>query len=453
MKRNGIKKAVGLVKERLTANYDVDYSFQELPESTWQQQREAAKQFEYKPLISIVVPAYETKPEFMEALLDSINGQSYENWELVIADASNSNVVEDTVKAYAMSHGIVLKTNKTDKPSETESSIFYQHLAKNEGISGNTNQALELVTGDYIGLLDHDDLLTRDAIYEMVLKMNEAAEQGIALQMLYSDEDKCNTSGSCYYEPNVKTRFNLDFLLSNNYICHFLVAKTELMKECGFRAEYDGAQDFDIILRMSARIKEEEIAHVPKVLYHWRCHEASTAANPASKYYAYEAGKRAVQDFVDQKHWAATVKDTEHMGFYKMDYEPDVLTVRADVGAVGGNVIDKDNKIASGLLNEEGICQMKGIPSYYSGPANRYSVSRDALHGVDARTLCVRKEYIPLYEEIIKVLYEPDLKKRDKAYCNQLDEAIWRQRSRTLCNAIRAEGCKILWDPQNKVYR
>lgn len=453
MKRNGIRKAVGLVKERLTAHYDVDYSFQELPTEVLQEQRKASKQFDCQPLISIVVPAYETKPEFMEALLESVNGQSYEKWELVIADASSSNVVEDTVKLYAQKYAVSLQTKETEKQPDVEKCIRYQRLEKNEGISGNTNQALEFVTGDYIGLLDHDDLLTRDALYEMVLKINEAAKQEISLRMLYSDEDKCNTDGRYHYEPNVKTRFNLDFLLSNNYICHFLVAKTELMKECGFRPEYDGAQDFDIILRMSAQVKEEEIAHISKVLYHWRCHEDSTAANPASKYYAYEAGKRAVQDFVNQKNWTATVKDTEHMGFYKVIYEPDVLTVRTDVGAVGGNVIDRENKITSGILNEEGICLMKGIPSYYSGPANKYSVSRDALFGIDARTLRVREEYISLYEEIMKVPYEADLKKRDKAYCNQLDEAIWRQRSKALCNAIQADGYKILWEPQIKVYR
>ena len=112
MKRNGIRKAVGLVKERLTAHYDVDYSFQELSVEVLQEQREASKQFDYRPLISIVVPAYETKPEFMEALLESVNGQSYEKWELVIADASNSDIVEKTVKEYTADNCIRLQGDR-----------------------------------------------------------------------------------------------------------------------------------------------------------------------------------------------------------------------------------------------------------------------------------------------------------------------------------------------------
>lgn len=457
MKRNGIKKAVGLVKERLTAHYDVNYSFEEVSDETLREQRETAKDFAYKPLISIVVPAYETKPEFMEALLDSVAGQSYEKWELIIADAGSTNIVEETVKNYAVDNGIRLQmeafVQESARDEKTEPVIVYRKLEKNEGISGNTNQALAFVTGDYIGLLDHDDLLTKDALFEMVSEMNEAAKQGISLQLLYSDEDKCDTTCSSYYEPNIKSRFNLDFLLSNNYICHFLVAKTELMKNCGFRAEYDGAQDFDIILRMTAAIKEDEIAHIPKVLYHWRCHEASTAANPASKYYAYEAGKRAVQDYADQNGWEASVEDTEHMGFYRIKYKNGILVARKDIGAWGGNVIDGENKITSGIYNKEGLCPLKGVPSYYSGPANVYSVPRDAEYGIDARTLIVRDEYISLYEEVLKINYEPDLKKRDKAYCNQLDESIWKQRSQAFCAMLMKDGYKILWEPQSKVYR
>jgi len=434
MKRNGIKKAVGLVKERLTAHYGVDYSFTEISDEIRKQQRKESEQWTYRPLISIVVPAYETNAFFLKELLKSVVEQSYDHWELIIADASSSDAVSQVLDSYKSSQ------------------IIYKKLEKNAGISENTNQALRYATGEYVGLLDHDDLLTSDALYEMVQVMNQAKTMGIELQMLYSDEDKCNTEGSLYYEPNIKSRFNLDFLLSNNYICHFLLLKTERMKSTGFRAEYDGAQDFDLILRASDGLREEEICHIPKVLYHWRCHDSSTAANPASKYYAYEAGKRAVQDFVNQKQWKATVEDTEHMGFYRIVYQPDILEVRQDVGALGGNVVNQKRKITSGILNEMGICPMKNIPVYYSGPANMYSVSRDAWYGIDARTLLLRRQDIPLYEEIMQIKYVPDLKKRDKAFCNQLDEAIWRQRSTTLCKILTDRGQRVVWDPQIKVY-
>ena len=219
MKRNGIRKAVGLVKERLTAHYDVDYSFQELSGEVLQEQRKASKQFDCQPLISIVVPAYETKPEFMEALLESVNGQSYEKWELVIADASNSDIVEKTVKKYTADNCIRLQTEtpvqEAVQNERTEPVIVYRKLEKNEGISGNTNQALEFVTGDYIGLLDHDDVLTENALYEMAAAIEKGKTGGVEVRMLYSDEDKCNSDRTLYYEPHFKEDFNLDLLLSN----------------------------------------------------------------------------------------------------------------------------------------------------------------------------------------------------------------------------------------------
>lgn len=439
MKRNGIIKAVGTVYERLTARYDADY-FYEAPGAE-ELERQRNEKFESMPLISIVVPAYETREEFLSALIDSVTAQSYENWELILADASESG----RVKACVEKKQAFLEKKQAGK-------IKYHALYANEGISANSNRGIRHAEGEYIGLLDHDDLLTPDALYEMMKAVNTLAEQDVHARLLYSDEDKCDEEGRRFYEPNIKSNFNFDFLLSNNYICHFLLMEARLMKELKLRSGFDGAQDYDLILRAVGRIREEEIAHVGKVLYHWRCHDLSTAANPASKLYAYEAGKRALQDFLKEKEISGRVSDTEHVGFYRIAYEPDIFAAREDVGMVGGSVIDRDHKITSGILLKNGMCPFAGLYSFFSGPANVAAVGRDA-YALDARTVLLRKEDIPLFEEIMKVPYVEDLGKRDRQYCNKLDENIWKQRSMALCSIFRGRGQRLVWDPEIRVRR
>ncbi len=439
MKRNGIKKAVGAAYERLTARYDADYFYKEPSPEELSRQRETV--FRKAPFISILVPAYETDENFMDALVDSVAAQTYGNWELIIADASESRKVESCIK------------DKCKKlPGQEADKIKYHKLSDNKGISGNTNQALEYAKGDYVGLLDHDDLLTLDALYEMANQIQAAAEQGTEAKLIYSDEDKCDEFGQRFFEPNIKPGYNFDFLLSNNYICHFLVLKTELIRNLGFRSEYDGAQDYDLVLRAVGKTEENEMLHVGKVLYHWRCHSTSTAANPVSKLYAYEAGKRAVQDFLNEKGISGQVEDTEHVGFYQVVYEPDIFTARPDIGMAGGNVIDRENKITSGILLRDGNCPLQGIPAFFSGPANALSVSRNAW-ALDARTAILRKEDVPLFEEIMKVPYVDRPEKRGTEYCNQLDEGIWRQRSMALSAKIRERGQRLLWNPKIRVRR
>ena len=440
MKRNGVKKAVGMAYERLTARYGADYSYLQPDSEELKRQREAV--FERMPLISIAVPAYETNEAFLEALIDSVTAQSYENWELILADGSESGRVR-----------VCVEQKKLALPQKTGDKIKYHALSKNEGISGNSNQAIALASGEYIGLLDHDDLLTPDALYEMVRAINLSAEQGgRQAKLLYSDEDKCDESGQVYFEENIKTEFNFDLLLSNNYICHFLLLEAGLLREVGFRSDYDGAQDYDLILRAVDRIREEEIVHVGRVLYHWRCHALSTAGNSASKLYAYEAGRRAVQDFLNGRFSGGKVLDTEHLGFYRIAYEPDLFSVRRDVAAAGGSVLDRNNKITSGILLKDGRCPFEGLYGFFSGPVNVAAVCRDA-YALDARTMVLRREDIPLFEEIIKVPYVEKIEARDKAYCNRLDEHIWRQRSMAFCAVLRGRGQRLLWDPQIRVGR
>ena len=291
-----------------------------------------------------------------------------------------------------------------------------------------------------------DDLLTPDALYEMALAIRAAGENGKTVAFAYSDEDKCDTEAKRYYEPHVKSGFNLDLLFSNNYICHFLVMKTELMQKVGFRKEFDGAQDFDLVLRAFLQKEPaDEILHVNKVLYHWRCHESSTAANPQSKLYAYEAGKRAVESalesYLDAMHNGNITKDdnsiyvndvpvrvvhTKHNGFYRIEYgkgtAEDIFKVRKDIGVVAGPVID-NNKITCGILKKDGTCPYVGLPAKFSGYIHRMALQQNT-ECVDVRNATVRFEIaeeikrrnnglqkinLNLMQEIgnYKILYDP----------------------------------------------
>ena len=180
------------------------------------------KKFVYAPQISIVVPVYNTPELFLKDMILSVRLQTYSNWELCIANASPDNEI---VK------GILTKAQKKDKR------ILVVDVPENGGISENTNQALQIATGEYIGLLDHDDLLARNTLYECVVKLNEEHN----VDIVYTDEDKISSDSKRHFEPNFKPDFNLDLLRSNNYICHFFIAKRKLIMDVGgFRAQFKG---------------------------------------------------------------------------------------------------------------------------------------------------------------------------------------------------------------------
>lgn len=238
--------------------------------------KEQAKiQFSINPKISIIVPVYNTPKDFFAELVKSLQNQTYPNWELCLADGS-----PEPIK-YMQEYPI------------KDSRIKYKIIGENKGISGNTNEALTLATGDFIGLLDHDDLLPKFSLYEIVKAINENPE----VEFLYSDEDKLETNKGPRYGVFFKPDFSPYTLNSANYICHFSIFKKELMDKLGgFRSEYDGSQDFDIVARASELTKN--IVHIPKVLYHWRAHKNSTAQNSDSKPYAFEIGKKVIKDHI-----------------------------------------------------------------------------------------------------------------------------------------------------------
>ena len=285
MKKNGLRALIRKSKSKIQG-MDNDYEYTEWYEKTKPTKEELSAQreekFEYSPVFSIVIPLYATPDNFLGELLDSILAQTYTNFEVCLADGSeNGKDKEEFIKKYI-------------EEKNTGNKIKYKKLGKNLGIAGNTNEALKMAGGDYIVLADHDDVITENALYECAKAINKED-----CDCLYSDEDKLDMDGGSLFDPHFKPDFNIDLLESVNYICHLFVVKKELVDIAGmFDAAYDGAQDYDFIFRVTENAKK--IVHIPKVLYHWRCHMNSTASNPQSKLYAFEAGARAIKAHIER---------------------------------------------------------------------------------------------------------------------------------------------------------
>ena len=261
--------------------------------------------FPYMPLISIVVPAYETPKKYLTELLDSVKRQSYSNWELCIADGSKTDAVEQTVAEYAAE----------------DARIGYQRLTQNGGISENTNSGCKMAHGEYIALMDHDDILSANALYEMVKCLNDSySKEERIFALIYSDEDKVNGDGTVHSRPHFKPDFNLEFLRHNNYFCHFLMFSSGLFQKTGgLDREFDGAQDYDFVLRCVDA--KAVVRHVPKILYHWRIHEGSTAGNSEDKAYAFDNGCRAIEAHLKRRGEEGRAEVTANLGVYHVQYK------------------------------------------------------------------------------------------------------------------------------------
>ena len=271
---------------------------------------ELAKQrkhkFDFEPLISLIVPVYNPQPKFLEAMIKSVISQTYGKWELCLADGSTEEEPWQIIEKYV----------------GKDSRIKGKKLEQNLGISGNSNAALAMASGEYIALFDHDDLLTEEALYEVVKALNP--QEGERPDFVYTDEDKTDKSGRAYFEPHFKPDFSPEFLDTNNYICHFTTIARALIEKAGggFRSEYDGAQDFDLILRTTEQAVR--IVHIPKVLYHWRVHEKSTAGSSGTKSYTHEAGRKALAAHLERLGRKGSIRDGAHSrisNVYKIDYE------------------------------------------------------------------------------------------------------------------------------------
>lgn len=263
-------------------------------------QKERLTVFEYMPKISIVVPLYKTPEKYLKQMIESVYKQTYSNWELCMSDGSGINSPIEDILSYYEKKDKRIKVCRNDQPLR---------------IAENTNKAIGLCGGEYIAFMDHDDMLSEDALFCCVKYMNEVEK----VDLLYTDEDKVSEEGEQYFQPHFKSDFNKDLLLAMNYICHFVLIKKSLLNQVGsVRPEYDGAQDYDLLLRCIEKTKK--IGHIPQILYHWRAHEQSTAKEFGSKNYAVSAGQKALQDYFFRNSIDAEVEVTEYDGIYRTRY-------------------------------------------------------------------------------------------------------------------------------------
>lgn len=255
--------------------------------------------FSYRPVFSIVVPLYKTPLTFFDEMVDSVKAQSYGRWQLVLVNASP----DDSELAVS-----------AKKAADSDSRIKLITLSENQGISENTNAGIKEAAGDFICFFDHDDTLEPNCLYEYAKAINEYPET----DLLYCDEDKLMPNG-VLAQPFFKPDFNIDLLRNNNYICHMLTIRRTLLDAIEPNTkEFDGAQDHNITLR--AIEKTRRVTHVPRVLYHWRISETSTAANADSKPYATIAGIKAVQDHINRMGLNATVRQSRRPFTYDVQY-------------------------------------------------------------------------------------------------------------------------------------
>jgi GT2 family glycosyltransferase len=261
---------------------------------TIEEQRHESSKLDYRPKISVIVPVYNPDTGMLESMIRAVTSQTYDNWELCIADGSSKNEIRNLLLKY----------------SEDNERIKLVLLPENKHISGNSNEALALATGEFVAFLDQDDELSPNALYEVALLLNKDT----GLDVIYSDEDKIDLNGarcSPYFKPD----WSPDLLLSVNYICHLSVIRSSLVKDIGgFRVGYEGAQDYDLILRATG--KTDRISHIPKVLYHWRMHRDSTSIDVGTKTYSHQAGENALKDFLSDNGVRAEVQQ----GFGRTNY-------------------------------------------------------------------------------------------------------------------------------------
>lgn len=321
-------------------DYDYNEWYKQMAPTAETLESQRNRQFSKNISFSIVIPVYKTPEKFLRRMLESIREQTYPLFQVCIADATPYESIHWTRDDGKLPKDILEEYRKRDERFQ------YVILNENYGISENTNAAIRMATGDYVVLADHDDELTPDALYAMA----EILEKRPEIRVLYSDEDKVDFEDAYYFEPHFKPDYDPDLLRSVNYICHLFAVERKLLDSISSldekgdrvyeRAEYDGAQDYDLILRAceaaeaenkvdaedlllkEARYTCRTIYHIPRVLYHWRYHQMSTAANPETKMYAFEAGARAIRAHLERmKYPVKSVETGITYGFYHVKYD------------------------------------------------------------------------------------------------------------------------------------
>ena len=296
------KKSLIWLKKKLTRKEYADYD-------TWLRIMRVSRQelfaqrktkFSYAPKFSVVVPLYHTPAKFLKDLVRSMMYQSYANWELCLVNASPEDVhLTSLLENWAM----------------RDKRIRVIRLEKNLGIAQNTNAGIAASTGEFIAFLDHDDFLEPDALFCYA----DALNKDKTIDVFYSDEDKTDEYAAHYFYPHFKSDFNIDLLHANNYMCHFLAVRKSLVDTVGgLNEKFDGAQDYDFVLRLTENTKK--IYHCPRILYHWRCSNQSTAASQGNKMYAIHAGKAALNAHYKRIGWNARAQEGAVDGWYQTKF-------------------------------------------------------------------------------------------------------------------------------------
>lgn len=301
LKNEGISACYYRVKHKLETNSE--YEKWIVAKEKEEKDADNVEKFEYTPLISVVVPVYNVSEKLLTECIESVVNQSYGNWQLCMADdCSTMPEVKNVLKRY-----------------ENNPKIDIVYREKNGHISRATNSALEMAKGEFIALLDCDDLLTENALYEVVKRLNENRE----LDYIYSDEDKIDENSKNRHMPHFKPDWSPDTLMSNMYTCHLSVYRKSIVdKAGGFRAGYEGAQDYDLCLRVTEIIPASHISHISKILYHWREIESSTASDTSAKPYILEAAFKSKSDAVERRGLKAGIELIDTIYQYRVNYIP-----------------------------------------------------------------------------------------------------------------------------------
>lgn len=328
LKKHGLKaylRKLILKIQGINSSYDYNEWYKKtktLDIELKRQKEEYKTDFKILPKFSIVIPIFNTRRDLLDKLCNSIKLQSYDNFELIVCDATDYSKDNTKPKEY---FDYLKKVN-----DDFSHKIIFKQI-ENKSISENTNEAVSLATGDYIVLCDHDDELTLDCLYELTKEINNYPNANF----IYSDEDKIDMKSNSFFEPHFKSDFNIDMLTSVNYICHIACIKKDIVNELidkygSFeRKEYNGAQDYDLFLRIANLLIDkneiDSIRHIPKVLYHWRSYEGSTSYKTAQKDYAIISGEKSLRDYYNHSKLkypkVKTIEQGIKEGFYRTIYE------------------------------------------------------------------------------------------------------------------------------------
>lgn len=346
-----------------------------------------------QPTISIILPVHNTPLPLLHSCIDSVLAQSYSHWQLcIVDDVSTSPAVKQLLAQYA------------DKDHRIRLHVRSEH----GHICHASNDALAMADGEYVGFLDHDDELAHDALLEVAKALNEHPDAGL----VYSDEDKIDEDGR-RFDPHFKPAWNPELLRALNYICHFTVIRTDLVKRIGgLRPGFEGAQDHDLVLRCVEQLSRHEIVHVPKVLYHWRAIAGSTALGAAQKPYALAAGRRAVEEHLVRIGRPARVEVTEG-GHYRVQYSvsetPRVAIIiptrdkvellRACVESIFASTTYPNYEVVivdNGSTDQNTLGYLRGLREEgrahvvdYAAPFNYSAIINHAVRQVSAEMLCL----------------------------------------------------------------